>query len=43
LPGSRADGTAIPQGMPIDEAWLDRVLTYAEATALRDIINAQTN
>lgn len=42
-PGSRADGAALPLGMPIDEAWLGRLLSYAEATALREIIDAQTN
>lgn len=43
VPGGRADGAALPVGMPVDPDWCDRLLNYPEAIRLRDIIDAQTN
>jgi len=42
-PGGRADGAALPDGTPVDDAWCDRLITYTEAVTLRDIIAAITN
>lgn len=42
-PGGRADGAALPIGMPIDAGKCDRLLTYAEAEVVRDSLDRALN
>jgi len=42
-PGGRADGAALPLGLPIDPGYCDRLLTFREAQALRDAVDGMYN
>ncbi|WP_295168167.1 hypothetical protein [uncultured Brevundimonas sp.] len=42
-PGGRADGAALPLGLPIDPDYCDRLLTFREAQALRDVLDGMYN
>ena len=42
-PGGRADGAALPLDLPVDPDVCDRLLTYAEALAVRDTLDAAYN
>ena len=42
-PGGRADGAALPLGIPLDPGYCDRLLTFREAQALRDVLDGMYN
>ncbi|MFT6428743.1 MAG: hypothetical protein ACJAVC_002032 [Brevundimonas sp.] len=42
-PGGHADGAALPLGLPIDPGYCDRLLTFCEAQALRDVLDGMYN
>lgn len=42
-PGGRADGAALPLGLPIDLGYCDRLLTFREAQTLRDALDSLYN
>ena len=42
-PGGHADGGPLPLGLPISGNYCDRLLTYAQAQALRDMIDCAYN
>lgn len=42
-PGGHADGAALPLGLPIDPGYCDRLLTFREAQALRELLDGLYN